>query len=223
MIELFLSGSIDFTNNTLTIEWPVTRDSIPVDNVLTGTESGDTLDVSAQTLVDGEAWQLNGLGGDDTLVGSAGDDILSGGAGVDTITGGAGADLMTGGDGDDVFVISVSNGDPTPILNFDMAGQYPVNGEVATFAGADIITDFSMGDEIVFDGALLQGIVGGDFDDQTGVFTVDETNGLDALVVYSDSEDSADYGLVLNSVDYELLNIDSNSVYMAGLSGTLLA
>jgi len=187
---------------------PLARDIIPTENERSGTENPDTLDVSQETQVDGEAWEINGLGGDDTLVASAGDDILSGGAGADTMTGGA---------GDDIFYISVIDGDATPILVFNMAGDYPANGESASFDGVDIITDFSVGDEIVFEGALIQGIVGGDFDEQMDEFTVNEVEGQDALVVFSDTSDVAEYGVVLNSVDYDLLTFEANSVFMTAI------
>jgi Ca2+-binding RTX toxin-like protein len=53
---------------------------------------------------------LNGVGGDDSLLGSAGHDLVKGGDGADTLSGddgddklegGAGGDLLKGGDGDD--------------------------------------------------------------------------------------------------------------------------
>ena len=61
-----------------------------LDNVLTGTATGDVIDGGA---------------GNDTLSGSTGDDTLIGGAGNDTLLGGVGADTMIGGTGDDYYQI----------------------------------------------------------------------------------------------------------------------
>lgn len=46
---------------------------------------------------------LNGLGGDDTLIGNGGNQALDGGTGKDLLDGGDGDDLLRGGDGDDVI------------------------------------------------------------------------------------------------------------------------
>lgn len=46
---------------------------------------------------------LQGLGGNDTLVGGSGDDVLQGGDGDDSLAGGAGNDTENGGPGDDTF------------------------------------------------------------------------------------------------------------------------
>jgi Ca2+-binding RTX toxin-like protein len=45
--------------------------------------------------------QLNGLGGDDCIVGGAGDDFLNGGKGNDILLGGSGDDDLNGGQNDD--------------------------------------------------------------------------------------------------------------------------
>lgn len=57
----------------------------------------------------------------DSIDGGAGDDVLAGDTGDDTIDGGTGNDTMSGGDGDDVFRIGAGD-------------------------GADVITDFDIGD-----------------------------------------------------------------------------
>jgi Ca2+-binding RTX toxin-like protein len=48
---------------------------------------------------------LNGLDGNDYLIGGAGDDTLNGGAGNDYLNGGAGADSLVGGTGNDYYVV----------------------------------------------------------------------------------------------------------------------
>jgi Ca2+-binding RTX toxin-like protein len=72
---------------------------------------------------------LEGLGGNDTIRGNGGDDVLDGGSGDDLLVGGSGADVMTGGSGSDNFRI----------------GYY----ESGTGSGADRITDFAPGSDIV--------------------------------------------------------------------------
>ena len=73
---------------------------------------------------------LRGSADSDDLRGAGGDDDIQGRGGDDTIEGGAGLDRLTGGEGADSFVIR----------NFaDIAGL------------GDVITDFSVGDSIVFD------------------------------------------------------------------------
>ena len=75
------------------------------------------------------------IGGDDLLYGGSGADILNGGAGDDTLNGEAGKDRLTGGVGDDRFLLL----DP-----------------VADSGLADVITDFSSGDVLVFANTVSQ-------------------------------------------------------------------
>jgi Ca2+-binding RTX toxin-like protein len=63
---------------------------------LSGTANGDTL-----AAPDGYGYVLQGLEGNDVLLGNVGDDRLDGGAG---------ADLLIGGQGDDTFVLSAADG-----------------------------------------------------------------------------------------------------------------
>nr|WP_246346968.1 calcium-binding protein [Sphingomonas jinjuensis] len=48
---------------------------------------------------------MQGLSGDDYLLGFAGSDLLDGGTGNDTLHGGAGADVLSGGLGNDTYVV----------------------------------------------------------------------------------------------------------------------
>ena len=72
---------------------------------------------------------FSGLGGNDTIRGNGGDDVLDGGADDDLLVGGSGADVLTGGSGADNFRI----------------GYF----ESGTGSGADRITDFAPGTDIV--------------------------------------------------------------------------
>ena len=93
--------------------------------------------------------RMNGMAGNDTLVGGNANDSLDGGtgndyldgyAGNDTLSGGAGNDTLTGGDGADQFVFS----------------------HLLTLANSDTLTDFtaSQGDKIVFDTAFFTQLAG---------------------------------------------------------------
>lgn len=82
---------------------------------------------------DAEANYIDGLEGNDTLIGGAGYDTLIGGAGNDFLDGGLGLDSLTGGSGKDVFIFRgvVAHGSLSD-------GRY----YVWSSDGYDIITDF---------------------------------------------------------------------------------
>ncbi|BBF94060.1 hypothetical protein BLTE_27450 [Blastochloris tepida] len=76
---------------------------------------------------------INGTGNalDNTIAGNAGANLLNGGAGNDTLIGGGGADILTGSAGMDTFVFAAG-------------------------FGADRITDFTVGDDVIrFDSDLF--------------------------------------------------------------------
>jgi Ca2+-binding RTX toxin-like protein len=72
-----------------------------------GFDGNDTIDASFANLIvtapgaSYAALDLNGDGGNDTLIGSDGNDKIDGGPGGDTITGNAGSNILDGGSGDD--------------------------------------------------------------------------------------------------------------------------
>jgi Ca2+-binding RTX toxin-like protein len=73
---------------------------------------------------------ITGTNGNDVLDGKGGDDFLFGGNGNDHLIGGDGNDRLTGGKGNDTFVFAAG-------------------------FGHDVVTDFSHGDRIEFDGHLF--------------------------------------------------------------------
>ncbi len=72
---------------------------------------------------------LTGRGGDDRLTGNAGNDTLNGGSGFDQLNGGLGQDTMSSGSGVDFFAYA-STGDSVPFM-----------------PEADVITDFTSGED----------------------------------------------------------------------------
>ncbi|WP_196158700.1 calcium-binding protein [Reinekea sp. G2M2-21] len=74
------------------------------DQVMTGTETGETL--QGNTGKD----QINALEGDDVVFGLGGDDELIGGAGNDTLDGGTGNDVLIGGTGNDTYYYRANSG-----------------------------------------------------------------------------------------------------------------
>ena len=104
------------------------------DDVLRGEEGNDSLDGG-----DG-ADELGGGFDNDLLAGGTGGDYLDGGYGVDELDGGAGSDTLIGGAGSDMLA-GGSEGDT-------------FRGTVADMSG-DTITDFTVGDRIVFTDASL--------------------------------------------------------------------
>ncbi|MBE9097516.1 calcium-binding protein, partial [Tychonema sp. LEGE 07203] len=98
-------------------------------NSVTGTEFSDILNGgSGADIFDGGAGDdsISGGAGNDSLFGGAGSDTISGGDGNDTLTGGAGTNVLSGGLGADVFVFTGT-----------------------TAGGGDIITDYSIVDDVI--------------------------------------------------------------------------
>ncbi|MEG5188548.1 calcium-binding protein, partial [Microcoleus sp. ARI1-A4] len=88
-------------------------------NNVTGTEFSDILNGGSSADI------FNGGAGNDSISGGAGNDSLNGGAGNDTLIGGLGTNVLSGGLGSDVFVFT------------------------GTSAGGDIITDYSIVDDVM--------------------------------------------------------------------------
>ena len=94
---------------------------------------------------------ISGGAGNDTILGNAGNDKLNGDAGNDILNGGAGNDTYTGGDGNNTFIFA--SGD-----------------------GTDVITDYTVGEDVV---KLTSGEVTKVAVDKKGnlTFTVDKSKG----------------------------------------------
>jgi Ca2+-binding RTX toxin-like protein len=83
---------------------------------------------------------LSGDDGNDILVGGGDDDILIGGVGNDRLLGGRHDDILDGGSGKDVM----TGGAGADVFDFNDASESPVD-----FASADIITDFTPGEDLI--------------------------------------------------------------------------
>lgn len=102
--------------------------------ILTGGIGNNSLDASLFT---GMA-TLNGMGGDDLLIGGSGSDALNGGTGSDTLTGNAGNDALNGEDGDDILNLNGGSdtadggaGDDLLILSGNAGGTSATGGSGA--------------------------------------------------------------------------------------------
>jgi hypothetical protein len=95
-----------------------------------GSNSNNSIDLSAAPA--DKHFDLNGFGGDDTLIGSSG---------ADWIVGGSGADTLTGGGGEDRF--EFEQGDSPTVTGSNLGGDGVLNnGDTFSFAnGVDRVTD----------------------------------------------------------------------------------
>jgi len=169
-----------------------------------GTSEGDTINLSgmySEGSVGGEVW---GWDGNDTITGSDGDDLLWG----DT-----GADVLTGGLGFDTFAFYDDDMPAYDWLDID-ENMEPTPGDVIDFiGGADVITDFSLDDEIVLEsiGDIdLTDIMpfNGEYDAANGTFTF-AANGADVFI-----GDGVDVGIVLENIDAINLDYFGNTIYL---------
>jgi len=122
------------------------------------TQGGDTDDT------------LNGLGGDDTLIGGLGDDWVDGGSEDDQIYGGAGldtllggfrndwldggsdADQLTGGLGADIFVFDLAANNSGDIIH-----DYNPNEDIIFFANAAVPPAYTLSrDDLIIDGITIK-------------------------------------------------------------------
>jgi len=130
--QLFLQGTADFRGwgNALANQ----IEGNAGDNRLAGLDGADTLRgglgddrITGGTMND----SIAGGDGDDTLLGGVGNDSLTGGEGDDLIAGGLGRDNLTGGTGADQFLFTA----------LAQSGATP--------GSADILIDFTQGEDIL--------------------------------------------------------------------------
>jgi serralysin len=171
--NLTLSGFGNFTGTGNTAANVLTGnannnylDGLGNDDTLLGGAGADTLDGSfGADSLEGQRGNDSLIGnyGEDTLLGGDGNDTMSGGTGADSLAGGNGADLMAGdigadtmegGDGADVLIGGAFGTDVmTGGAGADSFVYLTADDSFATQA-ADIITDFTQGEDVI-DLALL--------------------------------------------------------------------
>jgi len=104
-------------DDTIRVHELLVRDSIEMidggegNNIISGTDKSDIIDLSATHLTD--IAEIHGEGGDDTITGTSDNDNIFGDEGADTLIGGAGNDTLTGGAGIDTYVIRSGDGADT--------------------------------------------------------------------------------------------------------------
>lgn len=96
---------------------------------------------------------IYGYGGADILDGRGGNDMINGGSGNDQITGGSGADRLTGGGGNDTFFYGIGGGADV-ITDFGLGDFVRVSGYTSarsiTQVGTSVVVNFATGDQITF-------------------------------------------------------------------------
>jgi Ca2+-binding RTX toxin-like protein len=100
-----------------------------------GTSAADVFDLSGLTSVSGLP-SVRGSSGNDTILGSHFADDLRGDAGNDTLNGGGGNDRLTGGSGNDTFVFADGGG-------ADIITDYKVGQDMVDLTGVAGVSDFS--------------------------------------------------------------------------------
>jgi Ca2+-binding RTX toxin-like protein len=116
-------------------------DLLPVD-AINGTTGPDRIIISE----DAVTTIVNGLAGNDTIIGSMGNDAINGDDGDDLIDGNGGTDILNGGNGNDIFNGFVYNNTSTSILDggegLDTLESFSFNGG-GSFRGEGLSLDTS--------------------------------------------------------------------------------
>jgi Ca2+-binding RTX toxin-like protein len=126
--------TIDLANSTLTTLDLRNEDDVEIVlNVRQGTVIGNAANNRIVAAPDASAVTLDGLGGNDTLIGGTQNDSLVGGFGDDSLNGGAGSDVGDGGPGNDT------------LINIE---TQPGNGSIGR-VGRTLIADGSWGQDLI--------------------------------------------------------------------------
>jgi Ca2+-binding RTX toxin-like protein len=116
-------------------------DLFNLDDLVYGTDRGDTINPSIFTAADNFNPYLGFFNGNDKFHGGGGDDAIVGGNGNDTLDGGSGSDTLTGASGND----SLWGGTGFDLLTGGLgADQFRFQN---ASAGTDIISDFTTGSD----------------------------------------------------------------------------
>ncbi|MBD1805023.1 calcium-binding protein [Microcoleus sp. FACHB-SPT15] len=175
---------------------------------------------------------LDGLGGNDILLGGAGSDTLNGGDGNDSLNGGAGNDTLSGGTGDDTYTVD-SLGDQ--VVEAPGAGVDTVRASVNYTLGNDVENLYLTGNAILGTGnssnnylvanaalgSTLNGLggndtlLGGAGNDTLNGGAGDDTYVIDSLGDQVVEAPGAGVDSVYVSINYTLGN-DVENLYLTG-------
>ena len=152
---------------------------------------------------------ITGTSHDDLLEGNGGNDNLIGGSGNDALIDGSGADTLNGGDGDDLLVATDGGNILTGGAGSD---TFSIRAPSAT---ANTITDFALGDRIVFDGlqSLWSLASGNGSGLGAGLVRYTVTGTTTTLYIGLDGTAGADATVVLQNVSTpQALALDGNAI-----------
>ena len=179
--------------------------------------AGSTATATAEIASDGAV--IDGLGGDDVIVGTDLDDTLSGGDGVDQIRAEGGNDILVGGSGDDI--LTGGTGSDTFVWNDG-------DGRSGGFPSVDTVTDFALGEGDALDlhDLLQDEQVSGDLT----AYLSFEQDGADTIVHVSSNGGFAggytasaeDQTIVLQNVDLSALGGNDALIIDALIAGNHL-
>ena len=124
---------------------------------------------------------LNGLGGNDTLLGGTGNDTLNGGDGNDSLTGGAGNDRLVGFSGNDTLIGGAGS------------DRFEFFSSSFAMIGVDVITDFTSGqDKMVLYTNNFSGLIAANFSFAIATSN-DDAASNSARIVYNSTNGSLFY------------------------------
>ena len=195
---------------------------------------------------------ITGGAGNDVLTEGSGNDVLKGNAGHDTLTGGTSNDNIDGGAGNDVVVASsidqndtISGGEGTDVLSIGTAVAYSASNtdDGSNVTGFEVLSHTStiVQDMTALSGNTISAVVFGGDNNLTlrnvttaitsvttktadGTLTVGLTTDGAADTLTHTTGGTAAQNLVLNAVDYEVINTSATGVNSNSLTlGNALA
>src|SRR5258706_1062020 len=132
--------------------------------VIDGGDKADRLAIDESARALGVPVEINGLGGNDTIIGSAGDDTLNGQGGNDSIIGNAGNDRIFGREGNDKLFGGAGNDMIKGGGGHDILDGGAANDSLWGNKGADSVSGDD-GNDVMFGGPSGDTMLGGNGDD----------------------------------------------------------
>ncbi len=197
------------------------------EDTLNGSQGEDTLEgEKAEDLLEGgegndqldggkDEDTLNGGAGDDTLRGEKADDVLEGGEGNDLLEGGKDEDILNGGTGNDTLKGQEGRDTLDGSLGNDLLDGGDHNDTITGGEGNDTLKGSDNDDELigVDPSASQPGL--GEIDTLTGDDPGDEDDDIfvlgDTSKVYYDGNNQADYALITDFDDKDLIQLKGSA------------